>query len=84
MGLLEQGLEPLGRGPQGRGLGPRNCSWSKHIVGLPSVVRYGDRLALFYDGNAEAKMPRGVKSHMDRDIGLAWLRLPLTPPVPDR
>ncbi len=61
-----------------------NCSWSKHIVGLPSVVRFGDRLALFYDGNAEAKMPRGVKSHMDRDIGLAWLRLPLAPPVPDR
>ncbi len=57
-----------------------NCSWSKHIVGLPSVVRYGNRLALFYDGNAEAKMPRGVKSHMDRDIGLAWLRLPLVPP----
>ena len=61
-----------------------NCSWSRHIVGLPSVVRYGNRLALFYDGNAEAKMPRGVKSHMDRDIGLAWLRLPLTPPGPNR
>ena len=61
-----------------------NCSWSKHIVGLPSVVRYGDRLALFYDGNAEAKMPRGVKSHMDRDVGLAWLQLPLVPPTEAR
>jgi hypothetical protein len=57
-----------------------NCSWSKHIIGLPSVIRVGDRLALFYDGNAGAKRPEGVKSHMNRDIGLAWLRLPLTPP----
>ena len=58
-----------------------NCSWSKHIIGLPSVVKVTDRLALFYDGNAEAKMPGGIKSHMNRDIGLAWLRLPLTPPT---
>jgi hypothetical protein len=61
-----------------------NCSWSKHIIGLPSVVRVRDRLALFYDGNAEAKMPGGVKSHMQRDIGLAWLRLPLTPPEQEK
>jgi predicted GH43/DUF377 family glycosyl hydrolase len=60
-----------------------NCSWSKHIIGLPSVLRVGDRLALFYDGNREPKMPGGVKSHMNRDIGLAWLRLPLTPPAHD-
>ena len=60
-----------------------NCSWSKHIVGLPSVICFGSRLALFYDGNAEAKIPRG-RSHMGREIGLAWLRLPLTAPVPDR
>jgi hypothetical protein len=37
-------------------------------------------LAIFYDGNASAKMPGGVKSHMDRDVGLAWLDLPLVPP----
>jgi predicted GH43/DUF377 family glycosyl hydrolase len=61
-----------------------NCSWSRHIIGLPSVVRVGDRLALFYDGNADAKIPAGVKSHMDRDIGLAWLRLPLVPPTQER
>ena len=61
-----------------------NCAWSKHIIGLPSVVRVGDRLALFYDGNGDAKMPAGVKSHMNRDIGLAWLRLPLVPPTQDR
>ena len=61
-----------------------NCTWSKHIIGLPSVVRAGDRLALFYDGNGDTKMPAGVKSHMNRDIGLAWLRLPLVPPTQER
>ena len=60
-----------------------NCSWSKHIIGLPSVLSVGDRLALFYDGNGEPKMPGGVESHMNRDIGLAWFRLPLTPPAQD-
>ena len=60
-----------------------NCSWSKHIIGLPSVVKFGDRLAVFYDGSTEAKMPQGVKSHMNRDIGLAWLPLPLMPPTQD-
>jgi hypothetical protein len=28
-------------------------------------------------------VPRGVKSHMDRDVGLAWLGLPLIPPAGD-
>ena len=58
-----------------------NCQWSKHIIGLPSVVQAGNRLAVFYDGNAAAKLPGGVKSHMDRDVGLAWLNLPLNPPA---
>lgn len=62
-------------------LDPANCTWSKHIIGLPSVVRVGDRLALFYDGHAAAEMPDGIKSHMNRDIGLAWLKLPLAPPA---
>jgi predicted GH43/DUF377 family glycosyl hydrolase len=57
-----------------------NCRWSREIIGLPSVLRLGDRLAVFYDGNGEIKMPEGVKSHMNRDVGLAWLRLPLIPP----
>lgn len=61
-------------------LDSRNCGRSKHIIGLPSVVRAGKRLAVFYDGNAAAQIPPGVKSHMDRDIGLAWLDLPLVPP----
>jgi len=54
-----------------------NCSWSKEIIGLPSVVRVGNRLAIFYDGYAGKGIPEGAKSHMNRDIGLAWLDLPL-------
>ncbi|MBL9215284.1 MAG: hypothetical protein JNG83_07400 [Opitutaceae bacterium] len=53
----------------------RNCAWSTTCIGLPSVVKQGDRLALFYD----APGGRSI-SHMRRDIGLAWLDLPLIPP----
>lgn len=53
----------------------RNCTWSKKCIGLPSVVRVGQRLAMFYDA------PGGDStSHMGRDLGLAWLDLPLRPP----
>jgi predicted GH43/DUF377 family glycosyl hydrolase len=52
-----------------------NCSWSMKCIGLPSVVKVGQRLAVFYDA------PGGDStSHMHRDVGLAWLELPLTPP----
>lgn len=57
-----------------------NCRWSKYIVGLPSVVKRGNKLAIFYDGNGAAVMPRGTDSHMRRDVGLAWLDLPLRTP----
>ena len=57
-----------------------NCSWSRQIVGLPSVVHVKDRLAIFYDGNSATRMPAGAKSHMEREIGLAWLDLPITVP----
>jgi predicted GH43/DUF377 family glycosyl hydrolase len=54
----------------------RNCSWSEKCIGLPSVVQSGSRLALFYDA------PGGTStSHMKRHVGLAWLDLPLSPPV---
>jgi len=54
----------------------KNCKWSRRCIGLPSVVRYGKRLAIFYDA------PGGDSiSHMRRSIGLAWLQLPLTPPT---
>src|ERR1035437_1501196 len=53
----------------------KNSKWSKRCIGLPSVVRYGNRLAIFYDA------PGGDSvSHMRRSIGLAWLKLPLSPP----
>jgi hypothetical protein len=54
-----------------------NCGWSKEIIGLPSVVRIGERLALFYDGYAGEGLPEGAASHMQRDLALAWLTLPL-------
>lgn len=54
----------------------KNCIWSHRCIGLPSVVRYGNRLAIFYDA------PGGERiSHMRRSIGLAWLNLPLMPPA---
>jgi predicted GH43/DUF377 family glycosyl hydrolase len=52
-----------------------NCAWCKRSIGMPSVVKAGDRLALFYDAS-----PDGAESNMGRDLGIAWLRLPLTPP----
>jgi predicted GH43/DUF377 family glycosyl hydrolase len=53
----------------------KNSKWSERCIGLPSVLRYGNRLAIFYDA------PGGTStSHMKRSIGLAWLKLPLTPP----
>ncbi len=63
-------------------LDARNCTWSKYIIGLPSVLRVGNRLAIFYDGSSATQFPPGIRSHMRRDIGLAWLNLPLIPPDP--
>ncbi|HEY3323562.1 MAG TPA: hypothetical protein VGP72_24120 [Planctomycetota bacterium] len=52
-----------------------NCTWSRKCIGLPSVLKVGERLAVLYDA------PGGdSKSHMKRDIGLAWLTLPLVSP----
>ena len=53
----------------------RNCTWSPDCIGMPTVIRVSDRLALLYDG------PGGKSvSHVRRSIGLAWLTLPLVPP----
>ncbi len=57
-----------------------SCTWSRHIIGLPSVVKVGNRLAIFYDGSVATEMPPIIDSHMKRDVGLAWLELPLLPP----
>ena len=52
-----------------------NCGWSRKCIGLPGVVQVGKRLAILYDA------PGGDSiSHMNRDLGLAWLNLPLVPP----
>ena len=54
----------------------KNCTWSKDCIGLPSVVKCGKRLAVLYDAPGDSSV-----SHMRRDVGLAWLELPLrTPP----
>lgn len=60
-----------------------SCSWSKHIIGLPSVVRAGNKLAIFYDGYAGQGIPAGASSHMKRDVGLAWIDLPIITPGPE-
>lgn len=54
----------------------RNCRWSQRCIGLPSVVKIGGRLAVYYD----APRDHGA-GHIARDIGLAWLDLPLISPV---
>jgi predicted GH43/DUF377 family glycosyl hydrolase len=54
----------------------KNCTWSKKCIGMPSVAKVGRKLAVLYDA------PGGESiSHMQRDIGLAWLPLPLVPPA---
>jgi len=53
-----------------------NCTWSKRCVGLPAVVKAGKRLAIVYDAPGGESM-----DHMNRDVGLAWLGLPLVPPT---
>ncbi|TDE18280.1 hypothetical protein [Dyadobacter psychrotolerans] len=49
-----------------------NCSWSKGAIGMPSVIQVGNKLALLYDA-AEGNSI----GHMSRNIGLAWMDLPL-------
>jgi hypothetical protein len=50
-------------------------TWSHGVVGLPGILGVGGRLALYYDGVAG-----DGRGHTGRDIGLAWLPLPLTAP----
>jgi predicted GH43/DUF377 family glycosyl hydrolase len=54
----------------------QNCAWSKSCIGLPSVVKFGKRLAVFYDAPGDDSV-----SHTRRDVGLAWLDLPLVTPA---
>jgi predicted GH43/DUF377 family glycosyl hydrolase len=52
-----------------------SCSWSKRVVGAPSVIRRGDTLHVFYDGQED-----GGISHYHRQIGMATMPLPLIVP----
>ena len=52
-----------------------NCTWAKGAIGMPSVIKVGNRLALFYDATEGNNI-----HHMKRDIGLAWLDLPIKLP----
>ncbi|MBF0219203.1 MAG: hypothetical protein HQL49_06715 [Gammaproteobacteria bacterium] len=61
-------------------LDSQNSTWSKKVIGLPSVVRHGNRLAIFYDGRFSSNGGDDTSLHMYRDIGLAWIDLPLSPP----
>lgn len=53
----------------------QNCKWSHRCIGLPSVIKYKNRLAVFYDAPGDNSV-----SHMRRSIGLAFMNLPLNPP----
>jgi predicted GH43/DUF377 family glycosyl hydrolase len=49
-----------------------NCTWSKGAIGMPSIIKAGDKLALLYDAF------EGYSTyHMKRNIGLAWIDLPI-------
>lgn len=49
-----------------------NCTWAKGAIGMPSVIKVGHKLAVLYDGT-----PGNSISHMGRNIGLAWISLPI-------
>jgi len=59
-----------------------NVTWSSKVIGLPSVVQLDDRLAILYDGLATTPTPGSdpMLLHMNRDVGLAWLNLPIKTP----
>lgn len=50
-------------------------TWAHGAIGMPTVVKAKGKLALLYDG-----VPGAGTTHLPRDIGLAWIPLPLTPP----
>ncbi len=51
------------------------CSWSKGVIGMPTVIKTGNKLALLYDGHEGYDI-----GHMHRNIGLAWIELPVKIP----
>ncbi len=53
-----------------------SCSWSKGVIGMPTVLPVGGALHVYYDGVAGTSI-----GHLGRDLGLATLPLPLLPPA---
>lgn len=53
-------------------LDAKNSTWAHGAIGMPTVIRVGNKLAMLYDA-AEGNST----SHMKRNIGLAWMQLPL-------
>ncbi|MHB8970686.1 MAG: hypothetical protein ACYC3X_20705 [Pirellulaceae bacterium] len=53
-----------------------NCTWSHRCIGMATVTKIGDRLAMLYDAAGGESI-----DHLGRDIGLAWYDLPLVPPL---
>ena len=49
-----------------------NCTWSKGAIGMPSVIKVGEKLAVLYDA-----VEGNSSSHMRRNIALAWIDLPI-------
>lgn len=53
----------------------QNSKWSHRCIGMPTVIKHDNRLAILYDAPGDSSV-----SHMKRSIGLAFLNLPLNPP----
>jgi predicted GH43/DUF377 family glycosyl hydrolase len=53
----------------------KNCTWSKKIIGAPSVIEVNGKLHIFYDGIEDDRV-----SHYHRHIGKCSLALPIQIP----
>lgn len=58
-----------------------SSSWAKAVIGLPSVSVKDGKLAVIYDGSSTATNMPDVSDNLNRDIGLAWVSLPITTPT---
>ncbi len=56
-------------------------SWSHKVIGLPTVIVDGNELDVFFDGRQGEDSPSELRNHMDRDVGLATIALPIHLPA---
>jgi len=59
-------------------LDAQSSPWSPRVIGLPSVLEIDGRLAVYYDGCVDDTI-----GHGGRDIGVAWLELPISSNLPN-